>query len=29
MARSRLSGFQRGTRRAEGQTPRTAKGADR
>jgi len=29
MARSRLSGFQRGTRRAEGQTPRTAEGADR
>ena len=29
MARSRLSGFQRGARRAEGQTPRTAEGADR
>ncbi len=29
VARSRLSGFQRGTRRAEGQTPRTAEGADR
>jgi signal transduction histidine kinase len=29
MARSRLSGFQRGTRRAEGHTPRTAEGADR
>ena len=29
LARSRLSGFQRGTRRAEGQTPRTAEGADR
>ena len=29
MARSRLSGFQRGTRRAEGQKPRTAEGADR
>jgi hypothetical protein len=28
-ARSRLSGFQRGTRRAEGHTPRTAEGADR
>jgi signal transduction histidine kinase len=28
-ARSRLSGFQRGTRRAEGQTPRTGEGADR
>ena len=29
LARSRLSGFQRGARRAEGQTPRTAEGADR
>ena len=29
MARSRLSGFQRGARRAEGHTPRTAEGADR
>jgi hypothetical protein len=29
MARSRLTGFQRGTRRAEGQTPRTEEGADR
>jgi signal transduction histidine kinase len=29
MARSRLSGFQRGARRAEGETPRTAEGADR
>ena len=29
MARSRLSGFQRGTRRAEGQTPGTGEGADR
>jgi signal transduction histidine kinase len=29
MARSRLSGFQRGARRAEGQTPRTAEGVDR
>ena len=29
MARSRLSGFQRGTHRAEGHTPRTAEGADR
>jgi signal transduction histidine kinase len=29
MARSRLSGFQRGTRRAEGQIPRTTEGADR
>ena len=29
MARSRLSGFQRGARRAEGQTPRAAEGADR
>jgi hypothetical protein len=29
MARRRLSGFQHGTRRAEGQTPRTAKEADR
>jgi signal transduction histidine kinase len=29
MARSRLSGFQRGTRRAEGHTPRTGEGADR
>ena len=29
MARSRLSGFQRGARRAEGQAPRTAEGADR
>jgi signal transduction histidine kinase len=29
VARSRLSGFQRGTRRAEGRTPRTAEGADR
>ncbi len=29
MARSRLSGFQRGARRAEGQPPRTAEGADR
>jgi anti-sigma regulatory factor (Ser/Thr protein kinase) len=28
-ARSRLSGFQSGTRRAEGQTPRTGEGADR
>jgi signal transduction histidine kinase len=28
MARRRLSGFQRGTHRAEGQTPRTAEGAD-
>ena len=29
LARSRLSGFQRGARRAEAQTPRTAEGADR
>ena len=29
LARSRLSGFQRGARRAESQTPRTAEGADR
>jgi signal transduction histidine kinase len=29
MARSRLSGFQRGARRAEGQIPRKAEGADR
>ncbi len=29
VARSRLSGFQRGARRAEGQTPRTGEGADR
>jgi len=29
MARRRLSGFQRGTRRAEGQTPLAAEGADR
>jgi signal transduction histidine kinase len=29
MARSHLSGFQRGSRRAEGQTPRTEEGADR
>ncbi len=29
VARSRLSGFQRGSRRAEGQTPRTGEGADR
>jgi signal transduction histidine kinase len=29
MARSRLSGFQRGARRAEGQRPRTGEGADR
>jgi hypothetical protein len=29
MARRRLSGFQRGTRRAEGQTPRTTEEADR
>src|SRR5271157_1475856 len=29
MARIRLSGFQRGTRRAKGHTPRTAEGADR
>jgi hypothetical protein len=28
-ARSRLSGFQRGTRRAKGQTPRAGEGADR
>jgi signal transduction histidine kinase len=29
LARSRLSGFQRGARRAEGQAPRTGEGADR
>ncbi len=29
MARSRLSGFQRGARRAEGQTPRAGEGTDR
>jgi hypothetical protein len=29
LARSRLSGFQRGARRAEDQTPRTGEGADR
>jgi Histidine kinase-, DNA gyrase B-, and HSP90-like ATPase len=29
MARSRLSGFQRGSRRAEGQGPRTGEGTDR
>jgi signal transduction histidine kinase len=29
LARSRLSGFQRGTRRAKGQTPRAGEGADR
>ena len=29
LARSRLSGFQRGNRRAEGQPPRTGEGADR
>lgn len=29
MARSRLSGFQRGARRAEGQTPRIGEGTDR
>jgi signal transduction histidine kinase len=29
LARSRLSGFQRGARRAEGQPPRTGEGADR
>jgi signal transduction histidine kinase len=29
LARSRLSGFQRGARRAQGQTPRTQEGADR
>jgi signal transduction histidine kinase len=29
LARNRLSGFQRGTRRAEGQPPRTGEGADR
>jgi hypothetical protein len=29
LARNRLSGFQRGTRRAKGQTPRAGEGADR
>jgi hypothetical protein len=29
LARSRLSGFQRGARRAEGQTPRAGEGTDR